>query len=135
MSVPGNGTYNATKFAVRGFTEALRQELEMTGGNVSATCVHPGGIKTNIARASRVSDSVKGLLVSDTQEIGDAFDRVAATSAETAAKVILRAVNRDARRVLVGVDAVVLDKLVRFLPTAYQPLVTHFVRRNAERSA
>jgi NADP-dependent 3-hydroxy acid dehydrogenase YdfG len=54
-AVPGNGTYNASKFAVRGFTEALRQELELTGGGVSATCVHPGGIK-NLHRAIESHD-------------------------------------------------------------------------------
>ncbi len=60
LSVPGNGTYNATKFAVRGFTEALREELEVTGAPVSATCVHPGGIKTNIARSARMRREHEG---------------------------------------------------------------------------
>src|SRR5258705_3750324 len=57
ISVPTQGCYNATKFAVRGFTEALREELDMSAAGVSATCVHPGGIRTNIARAARIDES------------------------------------------------------------------------------
>jgi NAD(P)-dependent dehydrogenase (short-subunit alcohol dehydrogenase family) len=55
MAVPTQGCYNASKFAVRGFTEALRQELDMEKCGVSATCVHPGGIRTNIAPSRRTS--------------------------------------------------------------------------------
>jgi NAD(P)-dependent dehydrogenase (short-subunit alcohol dehydrogenase family) len=56
---PTQSAYNATKFAVRGFTEALRQELDLQDCGVSATCVHPGGIRTNIANSARMSDSIR----------------------------------------------------------------------------
>src|SRR4029077_16567809 len=55
---PGMSAYNSSKFAVRGFTESLRQELDLARIGVSAPCVHPGGIKTNIAASARVSDSI-----------------------------------------------------------------------------
>jgi NAD(P)-dependent dehydrogenase (short-subunit alcohol dehydrogenase family) len=129
ISVPGNGTYNASKFAVRGFTEALRQELDMTGGAVSCTCVHPGGIKTNIARDSRVSDNLKGVLVKDLESGKRDFEKMFITTPEQAAKVILHAVRKDKRRVLVGPDARAIDTMARLLPTAYQRLNVTAVRR------
>jgi len=131
ISVPGNGTYNASKFAVRGFTEALRQELDMTGGNVSCTCVHPGGIKTNIARDSRISDNLKGVLVKDPEQGKRDFEKMFITTPEQAARVILAAVRKNKRRVLVGPDARAIDTMARLLPAMYQRLnVTAARRRN-----
>jgi len=129
LAAPGNGAYNATKFAVRGFTEALRQELEMTDDKVSATSVHPGGIKTNIARSSRVSKEASQIQGVDLEAMRESFDKLFLTSANSAARTILRAVQRNQRRVLVGPDAVLLDMLVRRLPTAYQRLTTAFAKR------
>jgi NAD(P)-dependent dehydrogenase (short-subunit alcohol dehydrogenase family) len=129
IAVPGNGTYNASKFAVRGFTEALRQELDMTGGAVSCTCVHPGGIKTNIARDSRMSDNLTGVLVKDSESGKRDFEKMFITTPEQAAKVILRAVLKNKRRVLVGPDARAIDTLARLLPTAYQRLNVSAARR------
>jgi len=123
VSCPGQGTYNATKFAVRGFTESLREELEMTHAPVSATCVHPGGIKTNIARTARLSVSLKDLGVRDVEESGKQFEKAFRMTAEDAAEVILRGVERNARRVLVGKDARMLDALQRLLPGSYQWIV------------
>lgn len=130
MSFPGQGTYNATKFAVRGFTEALREELEITNAKVSATCVHPGGIKTNIARAARVNDSLKDLGVTDVNETNADFERrMFRTTAEDAAEIILRGVEKNARRVLVGTDAYVVDAVQRLLPTQYQWIIARSSRR------
>jgi len=122
-AAPGNGTYNASKFAVRGFTEALRQELNLTGGNVSATCVHPGGIKTNIARASRLSAEMQQFLGEDLELARANFEKKFITRPEDAAKIILRAVRLNKRRVLVGPDAKAMDLMVRLLPSAYQRIV------------
>src|SRR3954468_12514111 len=80
IAVPGQGAYNAAKFAVRGFTEALRLELEMTGAPVRATAVLPGGVKTNIARAARMSDSVRDLRPGSVQAARDGFERLFITS-------------------------------------------------------
>ncbi len=130
LAVPGNGTYNAAKFAVRGFTEALRQELDLVGGAVSATCVHPGGIKTNIARDSRFSDNLNGFLVKDEKSGKENFEKMFVTTAAQAASTILRAVKKNQRRVLVGPDAHAMDLIVRLLPTGYQRANTFFAKRN-----
>jgi short-subunit dehydrogenase len=132
IAVPGNGTYNATKFAVRGFTEALRQELELFGANVSATSVHPGGIKTNIARSSRISDDVKAITNRTDEESRDRMDKMFITTAADAAKTILRAVKKNQRRVLVGPDAHAIDLVARFMPEGYQRLTKAMARRLAE---
>jgi short-subunit dehydrogenase len=134
LAVAGNGAYNATKFAVRGFTEALRQELELTGAPVGATCVYPGGIKTNIARAARISPSLRDLHVEDEQQGRQDFERLFITSAERAARVILRGVSRNRGRVLVGPDAFAVDLLVRLAPAMLQRLTVRAFRRRALKS-
>jgi NAD(P)-dependent dehydrogenase (short-subunit alcohol dehydrogenase family) len=133
LSVPGQGTYNATKFAVRGFTEALREELDMTHSPVSATCVHPGGIKTNIARDARFDRSMSTLGVVDAERGKRSFEKMFRVTAEEAAETILSGVERNARRVLIGSDAVALDLLQRFLPSSYQRLVVAGMRRTVSR--
>ncbi len=128
IAVPGQAAYNAAKFAVRGFTECLREELELEGAHVSATCVHPGGIKTNIARNARMGVETLG---GPTRAERDAeFDRIARTTPEAAAERILGAVRRNARRVLIGADAYAIDLLQRLLPTSYQRAVVAVARRS-----
>jgi short-subunit dehydrogenase len=135
LSIPGQSTYNATKFAVRGFTEALREELEVTRAPVSATCIHPGGIKTNIARSARIDDSLKDLGIDDVEVGRRGFEKMFKVTAEDAAETILRGVERNARRVLVGNDAIALDALQRLLPSAYQKFVVAGARRTIEKMA
>ncbi len=91
---PTQSAYNATKFAVRGFTESLRQELDLENAGVSATCVHPGGIRTNIANSARMSDSIRALGMNPDRATVKAFNKVLKTPPEVAAKVILDAVSR-----------------------------------------
>jgi NAD(P)-dependent dehydrogenase (short-subunit alcohol dehydrogenase family) len=129
IAVPGQSAYNASKFAVRGFTESLRQELDLTRSCVSATCVHPGGIRTNIARASRVSPSMRALGVEDPAALTRDFEKNFRTSADAAAAQILAGVRRNARRVLVGADARLLDVLQRILGATYQRLIVRASRR------
>lgn len=129
IAFPGQCTYNATKFAVRGFTEALRIELEITGAPVSATCVHPGGIKTNIARASKMHPSMADLGVDDVEKTKSRFERAFRVSADEAAETILRGVQKNARRVLVGADAHVIDLLQRLLPGTYHGVLARVSRR------
>lgn len=124
FSQPTQSGYNATKFAVRGFTESLRQELDMDNAGVSATCVHPGGIKTNIARSARLNDSMQAITGVDGDTSQRNFEKLFRTTADDAASIILKAVRKDARRVLVGFDAKVIDSFQRTLPTGYQGLVT-----------
>jgi NADP-dependent 3-hydroxy acid dehydrogenase YdfG len=116
FSVPGQAAYNSAKFAVRGFTEALRQEMILAGHPVKVTTVHPGGIKTAIARNSTAAE---GLEVS---ELAQTFDKLARKSPEEAARIILDGVRKNKARVLVGQDAVVIDLLVRITGSNYQRL-------------
>jgi len=131
ISLPTQSAYNASKFAVRGFTEALRQELDMAGASVSATCVHPGGVRTNIAQAARIDESVAGLLGKDAETGRARFATLLVATPERAARIILRGVRRNARRVLVGRDARAVDLMQRLLPAGYQTLVEAFTRRMA----
>jgi len=117
FSCSGQAAYNAAKFAVRGFTEALRQEMILAGHPVGVTTVHPGGIKTAIARNATAAEGL------DVEEMAKMFDRrVAHTSPERAAKIILTAVRKNKARVLVGPDAKVLDAVVRVTGSGYQRL-------------
>lgn len=120
IGVPSQSAYNASKFAVKGFTEALRQELN--GSNIHVTCVHPGGIKTNIARNARVHNDMFGR-AADVKKLAADFDRLAATTAEEAARQIVRAIERNQKRLLIGTDAKVLDTVQRLLPNHYDTVL------------
>jgi butyryl-CoA dehydrogenase len=131
ISVPTQSAYNAAKFAVRGFTDALRIELDLEDCGVSCTTIHPGGVKTNIARNARIDKSV-ALLTGDGERSADEFDKVAMTRPERAARQILSAVERDRRRALVGPDAKAIDLLSR-LPAGMSRRVISTVMRGARR--
>jgi NAD(P)-dependent dehydrogenase (short-subunit alcohol dehydrogenase family) len=110
----GQVPYAASKFAVRGFTEALRHELD--GTNVFVSCVHPGGIRTPIARHSRLGAGTPA----PKREANIArFERLARTSPEKAAARILLGVERRERRILIGTDACQIDVLQRLRPASY----------------
>ena len=122
---PSHGTYCAAKFAVRGYTETLRHELRGTG--VTAICVHPGGIKTNILRNARfVSDPSIGA----TAEAAVArFDQIAKTTPEQAAEQIVGGYEKGTQRILIGSDARAVDRLQRWLPTNYFSVVAAVAHR------
>lgn len=124
FSVPGQGAYNAAKFAVRGFTEALRQEMKLAKHPVQVTTVHPGGIKTAIARNATAAEGL------DASELAQAFDKLARTSPEKAAQIILDGVRKNRARVLVGTDAKILDLMVRVTGPGYQRIVTALAGRS-----
>jgi butyryl-CoA dehydrogenase len=128
ISVPSQAAYNAAKFGVRGFTDALRMELEIANCGVSSTTVHPGGVKTNIARNARMDESVAALS-GGTERARREFDRVAMTSPEKAARQILAAVERDRRRVLIGPDAKLIDIVSRLPFGLYQRVVVAGAKR------
>jgi short-subunit dehydrogenase len=124
FSVPGQAAYNAAKFAVRGFTEALRQEMILAGHPVKVTTVHPGGIKTGIARNMTAAEGV------DVANLATTFDkRLASTSPRKAALVILEGVRKNKARVLIGADAKILDAIVRLTGPGYQRLFSTFISR------
>jgi short-subunit dehydrogenase len=126
LAPPGQSAYCASKFAVRGFTESLRGELAPAG--VGVTCVHPGGVRTNIARHALVGPR----LPAAEWEAGRAqMDRLLTHDPADAAETILRAVHRRRPRVLVGRSAVVLDTLTRLLPVGSGRLLAAAARREA----
>ena len=124
FSVPGQGAYNSAKFAVRGFTEALRQEMILAGHPVKVTCVHPGGIKTAIARNSTAAEGL------DTATMAEWFDtKMARTSSERAAEIILDGVAKGKAKVLVGTDAKIFDAFIRVSGSGYQRVLTALAGR------
>jgi NADP-dependent 3-hydroxy acid dehydrogenase YdfG len=124
FSVPGQAAYNAAKFAVRGFTEALRQEMILAQHPVKVTTVHPGGIKTAIARNATAAEGL------DAEQLANVFDKkLASMSPRRAAVVILDGVRKNKARVLIGNDAKVLDALVRITGPHYQRLFAAFTSR------
>jgi len=110
-----NGPYNAAKYAVLGLSETLTQELR--DSTIHVTCVHPGGIQTNIARSAR------GV----TKAEADMFGRVARTSPKVAAQVILRGVERNEKQVFIGMDAKLMYMAKRIVP--------HWIVRMAGRAS
>jgi NAD(P)-dependent dehydrogenase (short-subunit alcohol dehydrogenase family) len=124
LGFPHQSAYCASKFAVRGFTEALRHELRETG--VRAITVHPGGVRTNIARNSRFHETADGM--TDKDEAVGRFTRVARTSPERAAKIIHRGIEEGRARIRVGPDAVALDVLSRAAPTRYYDVLNALQR-------
>jgi short-subunit dehydrogenase len=126
VSMPSQGAYNASKFAVRGFTEALRQELH--NSNVQVSCVHPGGIKTDIARSARFYQGINGK--SDANRAVADFDKLARTTPKQAARVIVEGLKGKRPRILIGNDARLLDWIQRLLPSAYPRLLARLMRNN-----
>ncbi|MFF2556140.1 SDR family NAD(P)-dependent oxidoreductase [Nocardia sp. NPDC058058] len=115
IAVPGQSAYNAAKFAVRGFTEALRQEMLMSGKPVKVTCVHPGGIQTAVARNATVSEGL------NQQNLASLFDKkLAMHTPAMAAQTITEGVARGHGRVLIGWEAKLLDLFVRSTGSYYQ---------------
>jgi NADP-dependent 3-hydroxy acid dehydrogenase YdfG len=124
LSIPGQAAYNSAKFAVRGFTEALRQEMVLNREPVKVTSIHPGGIKTAIARNGLTAEGL------DPAAQSKVFDkRLASTTPQRAAEVILDGVRKNKARVLVGRDAVVIDLLVRITGSNYQRLFAPVIGR------
>lgn len=112
ISVPTQSAYNAAKFAVRGYTEALRQEV--AGSPLHVCCVHPGGIRTNIARRSRSASSEMSA-----DERGALFEQFARTTAESAARQIVTAIEKRRKRLLIGADARFISVMARLFPVRY----------------
>jgi len=124
ISMPGQSAYNATKYAVRGMTEALREEMLIAGHPVGVTAVHPGGIKTAIARNARVSTH------EDKTQTAKLFDeKLARMTPERAAEIIVRGILRNQARVLVGIDAHALHHFAKLTGSRYQDVVARASKR------
>jgi butyryl-CoA dehydrogenase len=111
--------YCTTKFAVRGFTEALRMELAAT--NVTVSCVHPGGIKTNIAR--------NGIHYKNAEKSIARLDNAAITTAEDAATIIINGIKKKKEKILIGTDAWFIDRIARWFPVGYTKILLWLDKR------
>ena len=124
--MPYQSAYCASKFAVRGFTDSLRQELR--GSGVRAVTVHPGGITTNIARNARIRRDPEGRGRTK-EQMAAQFEAVTMTSPQKAAAVIQAGVEKGRARILVGPDAYMFDALTRITPTHYYSVISHLESR------
>lgn len=118
IAPPGNAAYSASKFAVRGFTEALRHEL--AGTNVAVSCVHPGGVATNIARDGKLGAHADESVKEDFIKL---HTKVSRTTPEAAAATIVRGIKRRSKRILVGLDAHLIDVVHRTAPVGYMSAI------------
>ena len=118
IAPPGQAAYCAAKFALRGFSEALRHELD--GSNVSLTVVHPGGVRTEIANSARIP---QGIDLEEARMQTREFNKLLRTSPETAAQLICRAIERREKRLLIGGDARMAERLQRLFPVDYWRLL------------
>ncbi len=114
ISVPTQAAYNSAKFAIRGFTEALRHEMK--GTEIKVSCVHPGGIKTNIVRNARFLQSTQATAREDA---ASGFDKLAMTTPEKAGRVIVNGIAKNKPRILIGIDAKIIDWMQRLMPVSY----------------
>ena len=117
VAPPGQTAYAAAKFAVRGFSESLRHELQLAKSPVRLSVVHPGGILTNIVRNSRAGSGVTDN-ARRAQSI-ERFDRIAKTTPREAALAIINGIEKNKPRILIGGDARMMDILQRFKPGTY----------------
>jgi short-subunit dehydrogenase len=121
IAPPGQSAYAASKFAVRGFSESLRHELATNKSRVRLSVVHPGGVKTNIARKARSGAHLRESV--SMVELGDRFERLARTTPVEAARRIIRGIERNEARILIGSDARYLDVIQRIKPATYWALL------------
>lgn len=123
IAPPGQGAYAASKFAVRGFSEALRHEL--SGTNIGVSVVHPGGIRTNIAARARVGANTPIAYAEKGKKL---FDKAAVTPPEKAARTIVRGIENGRPRILIGPDAWLIDRVQRLLPVKHGRLLELFFK-------
>jgi NAD(P)-dependent dehydrogenase (short-subunit alcohol dehydrogenase family) len=123
FSMPGQTAYNASKYAVRGFTEALREEMLVAKHPVGVTCVHPGGIRTGIVRNGRTTAH------EDAEALNALFEKLGRMDPAKAAKIIWGAVRKDQARLLVGLDAHALHNFTKFSGSRYQDVLAFGKKR------
>ncbi|MEU8899101.1 SDR family NAD(P)-dependent oxidoreductase [Nocardia sp. NPDC048505] len=115
---PSQSAYNATKFGIRGFTDALRQEMKIASHQVGVSSVHPGMVKTGIAWKARAGGD------RDRDALAANFDRLAKTTPEAAAKTMLKGIRKDKAQILIGPDAHLIALLPRLFGPGYQKIIT-----------
>ena len=116
IGAPGQSAYCASKFAVRGFSEALRHELELAGKNIGVTVVHPGGVRTGIAKNARLAAAMPQ---TDIDRMAGTWEKLLRDSPESVAEVIVAGMERREKRILCGAEASRLDIIQRLMPVGY----------------
>ena len=127
MGYPTQSAYNASKYAVRGLTEALAMEMALTDPNVCVIRVHPGGIKTNVAKNSKRIALLPGQ--DPNTDFAAEFEKNAPTTPAQAAQTIISGMERRSTRVLIGPDAKFIDWMVRLFPVSYFKVIGNFLGR------
>lgn len=128
VGIPNQSAYNAAKFAVRGYTESLQLEMAMSDSPVGVSCVHPGGVATNIANSARHGE-VLGMDNISIEERNETFNKqLARTTPDESAAIIIKAIRSNSGRVLVGWDARLLDLVQRLFPSGYRKIVAAALR-------
>ncbi|MFN3590794.1 MAG: SDR family NAD(P)-dependent oxidoreductase [Thermaurantiacus sp.] len=131
MGYPTQSAYNASKFAVRGFTEALHIELAETDPGIRVIRVHPGGIRTNVARNAKI---IAHMPSTDTAlDSAEEFEKAAITSPEDAAETIIRGMEQGRHRILIGRDARAIDTVTRLFPESYFQRIGRFLGGDTKR--
>jgi short-subunit dehydrogenase len=126
VAPPGQCAYAASKFAVRGFSESVRHELVANKRTVCLSVVHPGAVKTNIARNSRAGAHMLNQL--DQAALAAGFEQLAGTTPLAAAQRIVRGIERNEPRILIGGDARFMDLIQRLKPAGYLELMSRLAR-------
>jgi NAD(P)-dependent dehydrogenase (short-subunit alcohol dehydrogenase family) len=127
IAAPTQGSYCATKFAVRGYTETLRAEMKLADEPIQVSCVHPGGVRTNIARSARYGDV--SMLGQDPEAMMEAFETsMASTAPEEAARQIVEGIRANEPRIVIGKDARIFDAVQRLFPERYVDWVSNVLR-------
>ncbi|WP_199553491.1 SDR family NAD(P)-dependent oxidoreductase [Sandaracinobacteroides hominis] len=125
MGYPTQSAYNASKYAVRGLSEAMHIELSQTDPGIKVIRVHPGGIKTNVARNAKKIAGMPG--TDELMDSDDAFQKAARTTPDQAAETIIRGMETGQHRVLIGPDAKFIDLMVRLFPVSYMKRIGMFL--------
>lgn len=117
VSPPGQAAYCASKFAVRGFTEVLRHELE--GTNIAVSVVHPGGVRTNIANSARIAANTEHTAEEIERRLKRINRNLSTTTPDRAAEIIIKGIKKRSSRIIVGPDAQILSRIQRLFPKRY----------------
>lgn len=134
VGLPYNTAYNASKFAVRGYTEALGVEMQVEGLPVRISCVHPGVVKTDIFKDARQDNPAQGPGISN--RIEKLVEKMMArTTPEKAAEVIVRGIRRNQARIMVGTDAALMEPIQRLLGIRYQGLIGRLTTREVVKAS
>jgi butyryl-CoA dehydrogenase len=128
IAPPGQTAYGASKYAIRGFSESLREELR--GSGVAVTCVHPAGISTNIAMNARAGAATDPRGQAEARE---AFHRVARITPEEAAHTIVKGIVTNKDRILIGADAYRMDRMARLFPSRAGAMFANWLKKRREK--